>query len=324
MPLLAIVMSALYQYIRLKFNLAISLKNARKENMLLLISQILLIISASIYVWLPLQLNFYIPFLVISLFLVELIKPWLMNELLLTKILIATLLVATFIPFIKGMALIILLLYLVYGGYRYSEFNERFGILIIVLSAILTITTNTDSIVWAGTTVYFALNHIQHTSQLLSMLRQASDNVITDALTGLYNRRWLYKKAEQLARQQEIGIIFCDIDNFKKLNDEKGHEHGDLVLQQTGEIMRRVLNGYGFASRYGGEELIGLVTDTMFTERLAEKILEAVRKEINITMSIGIAVGQGSVDELLKTADERMYISKNTGKNKITLQDEVV
>ncbi|MFY0521233.1 hypothetical protein ACOMCU_25915 [Lysinibacillus sp. UGB7] len=66
-----------------------------------------------------------------------------------------------------------------------------------------------------------------------------------------------------------------------------------------------------------------LVTDTMFTERLAEKILEAIRKEINITMSIGIAIGEGPTEALFKLADERMYISKNTGKNKITTQNPV-
>lgn len=323
MPLLTVVLSVLYQYIRLKFNRNITMKNAKKENIVLLISQLLLIVSASFYIWLPQQLNFYIPFLLVSIFLIELIKPWLVNEQLLTKIVIAIFLVATFIPFVKGVVLFLLLFYLIVGGYRYGEWKERLGILIMVLSTILTITTNTDSIIWGGATFYFVLNHINHTVQLLGMLRHASNNVITDVLTGLYNRRWLYKKAEQLSGQQEIGIIFCDIDNFKKLNDEKGHEYGDYVLQKTGEIMRRILNGYGFACRYGGEELIGLVTDTMFTERLAEKILEAVREEISITMSIGIAIGEGPSETLFKLADERMYISKNTGKNKITTQDAI-
>lgn len=323
MPLLTIVISILYQYIRLKFNMAITMKNAKKENMLLLISQLLLLLSAGIYIWLPLQLNFYIPFLVISIFLIDFIKPWLMNERPLSQIATALLVVATFIPFVKGVALIVLMLYLIYGGYKYGELKDRLGVLVMVLSALLTITTNIDTFIWSGATIYFVLNHINHTAQLLSMLQNASENVITDTLTGLYNRRWLFKKAEQLVKQQEIGIIFCDIDNFKKLNDEKGHEHGDFVLQQTGQIMRRILDGNGFGVRYGGEELIGLVTNTMFTERLAEKILEAVRKEINITMSIGITIGQGSIEDLLKIADKRMYVSKNTGKNKITLQDEV-
>ncbi|MGE7811216.1 GGDEF domain-containing protein [Lysinibacillus capsici] len=323
MLLLTIVLSAVYQYIRLQFNMSINMKNARKENLLLLISQLLLLSSAGIYIWLPLQLNFYIPFLIISILLVEFIKPWLMNEHFISKTVIALLVIATFIPFVKGIALIILIIYLIYGGYRYGEFKDRSPIFIMLLSAFLTITTNTDSFIWYGATFYFVMNHIKHTTQLLGMMRNAGENVITDTLTGLYNRRWLYKKSEQLIQQQEIGIIFCDIDNFKKLNDEKGHNHGDFVLQQTGEIIRRILNGNGFGVRYGGEELIGLVTNTMFTERLAEKILEAVRKEIKITMSIGIAVGQGTVEELLKTADERMYISKKTGKNKITIQDEI-
>ncbi|UZN01228.1 diguanylate cyclase (plasmid) [Lysinibacillus sp. MHQ-1] len=65
---------------------------------------------------------------------------------------------------------------------------------------------------------------------------------------------------------------------LKKLNDEKGHDHGDLVLQQTGEIMRRILNGNGFGVRYGGEELIGLVTNTMHTARLAEKNIRSSEK----------------------------------------------
>lgn len=323
MLLLTIVLSAVYQYIRLQFNMSINMKNARKENLLLLISQLLLLSSAGIYIWLPLQLNFYIPFLIISILLVEFFKPWLMNEHFISKIVIALLVIATFIPFVKGIALIILIIHLIYGGYRYGEIKDRSPILIMLLSAFLTITTNTDSFIWCGAMFYFVINHIRHTTQLLEMMRNAGENVITDTLTGLYNRRWLYKKSEQLIKQQEIGIIFCDIDNFKKLNDEKGHDHGDFVLQQAGEIIRRILNGNGFGVRYGGEELIGLVTNTMFTERLAEKILEAVRKEIKITMSIGIAVGQGTVEELLKTADERMYISKNTGKNKITIQDEI-
>lgn len=303
--------------------MAISMKNARKENMLLLMSQIVLILSVGIYMTMPLQLNFYIPFLLISIILIEFTKHWLMNEHLISKISIALLLVATFIPFVKGIALIILALYLIIGGYKYGEIKERLGLLILLLSAFLTITTNSDIFIWSGSSIYYALNHIRHTTQLLTMMQNASQNVITDTLTGLYNRRWLYKKAEQLVQEQEIGIIFCDIDNFKKLNDEKGHEHGDLVLQQTGEIMRKVLNGNGYGIRYGGEELIGLVTNTMLTERLAERILEAVRKEINITMSIGISVGQGSVDELIKTADDRMYNSKNTGKNKVTAKEHV-
>ncbi|SCX63341.1 GGDEF domain-containing protein [Lysinibacillus fusiformis] len=323
MPLLTIILSALYQCIRLQFNMSINMKNARKENMLLLFSQLLLLLSAGIYIWLPLQLNFYIPFLIIGVFLVEFNKPWLTNEHFISKTAIVLLVLATFIPFVKGIALIVLIIYMIYGGFKYGELKDRSGVLIMSVLAFITVTTNTDTFVWSGATIYFIMNHIKHTKQLLGMMKNASKNVITDTLTGLYNRRWLYKKSEQLIQQQEIGIIFCDIDNFKKLNDEKGHDHGDLVLQQTGEIMRRILNGNGFGVRYGGEELIGLVTNTMHTSRLAEKILEAVRKEIKITMSIGIAVGQGSVEELIKTADERMYISKNTGKNKITIQEEI-
>ncbi len=303
--------------------MAITMKNARKENMLLLIGQLLLLLSAGIYLWLPLQLNLYIPFIVSSVFLIDYIKPWLMNERPLSKIAISLLVVATFIPFVKGVSLIVLTLYLIAGGYVYNEMKNRLGVLTITLSAFLTVITNNDLFVWSGATIYFVLNHIQHTTQLISMLQNASENVVTDTLTGLYNRRWLFKKAEQLVQQQEIGIIFCDIDDFKKLNDEKGHEQGDLVLQQSGEIIRRILSGNGFGVRYGGEELIGLVTNATNTERLAEKLLEAVQKETTITMSIGIAVGQGSVDDLLKTADQRMYISKNTGKNKITLHNEV-
>ncbi|OXS73043.1 hypothetical protein B1B04_13855 [Lysinibacillus sp. KCTC 33748] len=95
MPLLTIVMSVLYQCLRLKFNTTITMKSARKENMLLLIGQLLLLLSAGIYIWLPLQLNFYIPFIVMSVFLIDYIKPWLMNERPLSKIAIFLLVVST-------------------------------------------------------------------------------------------------------------------------------------------------------------------------------------------------------------------------------------
>ena len=95
---------------------------------------------------------------------------------------------------------------------------------------------------------------------MLERLLLTFQSSITDGLTSLYNRRHFNKKAEQLLRQtKRVAIIFCDIDNFKKLNDTQGHHKADGVLKQVADIIREETAGIGAAGRYGGEELLGLV-----------------------------------------------------------------
>lgn len=93
------------------------------------------------------------------------------------------------------------------------------------------------------------------------MMNSAGVNSITDPLTGLYNKRFLMTKAEQLVAKQSISIIFADIDNFKELNDQKGHDMGDSVLKEVAKALKETVANHGFACRYGGEEIVSLITN---------------------------------------------------------------
>ncbi len=145
---------------------------------------------------------------------------------------------------------------------------------------------------------------------------------ITDALTGLYTRRHFSAKAGQLLKDSKsAALLFCDIDNFKRLNDTHGHQQADIVLRQTADIIREETGGAGCAGRYGGEELLACVrTGKIKAEHIAESIRMRVAQETPVTVSIGYSTTKESRDleELIKQADEAMYRSKSTGKNKIT------
>ncbi len=153
-------------------------------------------------------------------------------------------------------------------------------------------------------------------SRVVALLQTASFNSLTDGLTGLYNKSFLFRKADQLAKAGEIGIIFADIDNFKQLNDTKGHEEGDVVLKQTGALLKEVIGKNGYACRFGGEELVGIVHSGDAVE-LAERFCRLVSKKTIVTVSVGVALGKEDGSKIIRVADERMYSAKSSGKNKV-------
>lgn len=162
--------------------------------------------------------------------------------------------------------------------------------------------------------------------RVVNMLRAAGLNSIKDPLTKLFNKGFLMRKVEQLLKRQNIDIIFIDIDNFKQLNDTKGHDYGDKVLCKVGAALKDELADKGFACRYGGEEMCGIVM-----EGDAEKIAEAFRKNVEksalVTVSVGVASSSEIVEEegkamaVIKKADERMYVAKTSGKNQVVSID---
>ncbi|HCG4535932.1 TPA: GGDEF domain-containing protein [Salmonella enterica subsp. enterica serovar Typhi str. AG3] len=316
MFILALTLSLLYLYIRLKFKSVISNNKNRKEVNYLIIGNAILVVSGILIYFFPL-LDFPIPLVYLGV-LTMFIPSVLNNHNIISKVLLILLAIATLIPFVNIVSLLVLTVVLLILGYKNSSIMKDIGVVILTLGTEVVIISSLNDILWLSIALVFIIKHVQHTDQLLNMMRNAGKNVVTDTLTGLYNRRWLYRRLEKLLELDKVGVIFCDIDNFKNLNDEKGHEHGDYVLEKTGEIMKRVLQGSGYAARYGGEEFVGIVTDYGRTQGLAEKLLNTVKKELNITMSIGIAIEQSTAEECLKLADERMYISKTTGKDKIT------
>lgn len=167
-----------------------------------------------------------------------------------------------------------------------------------------------------------------------------------DALTGFYNRRQLEERIKQEvsnAKRQHAPLcgIMTDIDFFKNVNDTYGHATGDLVLKTIAKVIRGQLREYDIAGRYGGEEFSILLPFTkineaqMVAERLRQtvenKVIdiskvapESEQKEIKITLSLGIyEIKENDTEEdLMKKADKALYRAKNTGRNKVVINND--
>jgi len=165
---------------------------------------------------------------------------------------------------------------------------------------------------------------------------------ITDALTGLYNRRYFQKRIEQeFARAKRIGfpisIMISDLDNFKYYVDSYGHPKGDEILSEIGSLVKSIVRESDVVCRFGGDEFAYLLPFTSSTEAkvLAERVRkniskhvflkDEVEKPVNLTMSIGIATfpEHGQTDEeIISKADHALFKSKSGGKNRITIYQE--
>ncbi|MBU7321044.1 GGDEF domain-containing protein [Paenibacillus oleatilyticus] len=157
--------------------------------------------------------------------------------------------------------------------------------------------------------------------RVIEIMQAIYNSSITDGLTKLYNRKYFYNRVTQYVQQQApVSVIFSDIDNFKKLNDTKGHHMGDQVLKQVAQIVKEETEDSGICGRYGGEEMVVLVTDPeVDAAGLSERIRSRVETETIVTVSMGYSLLKKGVnaEELIKQADEAMYKAKTTGKNKI-------
>lgn len=161
----------------------------------------------------------------------------------------------------------------------------------------------------------------------------------TDELTGLYNRRYFMGKlAQQKALSErddsDFVVCYCDLDNFKQINDTYGHHTGDLVLKKFSEILNLSIREIDYAARFGGEEFVCLLVNTeienaiKITERIRESLenynFSDVAPTLHATVSIGISNFQqfNTIQETLMSADNRMYRAKQLGRNKVVVSDE--
>ena len=164
-------------------------------------------------------------------------------------------------------------------------------------------------------------------------LNRAEIDSITDALTGLYNHRYLHERlSEELLRAREtdrpLSVLFCDLDQFKLYNDANGHSAGDHVLREIAHIIEQGVRGEDVASRYGGEEFVVLLVETGKDDALAvaERIRERVRDAgfsaggTLLTTSIGVASFPDDAErreDLLELADAAMYVAKRIGRDRV-------
>lgn len=156
-----------------------------------------------------------------------------------------------------------------------------------------------------------------------------------DPLTGISNRRDVLEvlNNEQF-RYERYGktyaVIMGDIDHFKKVNDQYGHDSGDHILKGVANILKNEIRKVDFVSRWGGEEFLMVLPETNLAggAKVAELMLKAIQnenfksndKEISVTMSFGVGCHAGEkmkLDDLLKMADERLYKAKERGRNQI-------
>lgn len=155
----------------------------------------------------------------------------------------------------------------------------------------------------------------------------------TDKLTGLYNRRYFSQKMSEFIRAFEMehvqfSLLIIDIDYFKKVNDTYGHQVGDVILEQLAQLLKEIVGEQGIVCRFGGEEftiiLIGhsqQVADDI-NKRAASKEWPHIRK---LTVSVGMANFTEHDDEqsLIQRADEALYYSKEHGRNRVTIYEEM-
>ncbi len=156
-----------------------------------------------------------------------------------------------------------------------------------------------------------------------------------DALTGLYNRRWL---AEVLPRQverargsgEDLSVVMVDVDHFKRFNDNHGRAAGDYVLFAVGKRLQRSFRPTDLVARYGGEEFVVILPRTVGENGCiaADRVRRAVASElltledgteVQVTVSMGVAAlaaGQ-SAHQLLKAADRGLYQAKGAGRNRV-------
>lgn len=178
---------------------------------------------------------------------------------------------------------------------------------------------------------------VNQNMELLDHIKDLEYIAIRDYLTGLYNRRHFFNVGEKLfsrayRSKKEIAVALMDIDNFKPINDNYGHDIGDIVLQKIAEILSENFRAGDLVARLGGEEfsflLLGVSSTDILTvfEKLRIKIAESPialpdKNTLSVTVSIGITIQpETNLEQTLNKADKLLYQAKKNGRNQIVLQ----
>lgn len=176
-----------------------------------------------------------------------------------------------------------------------------------------------------------------HLKEIELLQIELHEQVIRDPLTGLFNRRYMEETLEReisraIRENISIGVCMADIDQFKSFNDQHGHKAGDLILKKLAEILTAYSRTEDVVCRYGGEEFLILMpgADMDSTARRAEDWRRAFEqakvdfdgKQLSTTLSMGLAIFPQQArtsDDLVKLADEAMYLSKHNGRNQVSI-----
>jgi two-component system cell cycle response regulator len=176
----------------------------------------------------------------------------------------------------------------------------------------------------------------RYTERLRDNVQASIEMAITDALTGLFNRRYMETHVGTLVEQatsrgKPLTVLVLDIDYFKSINDSWGHDAGDDVLREFAVRIKKSIRGIDLACRYGGEEFVVVMPETdmavatMVAERLRRRIasepfpIQQGARTIEVTISIGIAALERDEDaaKVFKRADQALYRAKRDGRNRV-------
>jgi diguanylate cyclase (GGDEF)-like protein len=218
-----------------------------------------------------------------------------------------------------------------------GEFSEAFNAMVVRLDA---------SVQELNRANQELLHEIEERKRIEAALRESEENYkllsITDALTGLFNRRYFYELAltefDRSSRHlRQVAIIIYDLDDFKNVNDSFGHIAGDMALKHIAALSGKEVRKIDVLARYGGEEFICLLPETGLKKAalVAERIRSAIESHpleyqgsaISVTASFGVAAIEHNMDasesymshiqRIIKQADGALYQAKAAGKNRV-------
>ena len=176
---------------------------------------------------------------------------------------------------------------------------------------------------------------VNHNRMLIRETRRLREAATTDALTNVMNRRALDAALASAWDRYEreragFGVIICDVDHFKQVNDTHGHAVGDEVLASVAQCLGRGLRGHDMVGRWGGEEFLGIVDTTSEATlgNVAERLRHLIGREspggISVTASFGSAVCHhyATLGDLIVSADRALYSAKAAGRNRCVMATE--
>lgn len=225
------------------------------------------------------------------------------------------------------------------AGMVAARFRPQVVIVVLVLTivAMLAVTLGVDVAATLAYPVYLiaALALLSGIVSIVWALQAAElhhrDEAILDPLTGLLNRHALAPRFAEISQQaaltgQPVCMVLCDVDAFKAVNDEHGHDRGDAVLRDIAYELRKRLRSFELVYRLGGEEFLivlpgmGRLGGEVAAERLRAGIEQACSTGIPVTVSFGVSAASGTdvdYDGLFRAADAALYEAKHAGRNRV-------
>jgi two-component system cell cycle response regulator len=181
------------------------------------------------------------------------------------------------------------------------------------------------------------IRRCRYAEQLRSNVQASLEMAVTDPLTGLYNRRYMESQTAILVehatnRGKTLAVVVLDVDHFKSVNDNHGHDVGDRVLQELASRLRSCVRNVDLICRMGGEEFVVVLPDAGMD--VALKVAERIRRVVgakpftagprsgalHVTVSLGVALIESpkdTMEEIVKRADDALYRAKREGRNRV-------